>query len=132
MTVQRVLILFAVLALAPAACGGSAEGGDDSTPTTTVVVHDGRVVEGATVYSGACRACHGASLEGISGLGKPLAPSEFVVVNTEEELAAFILIGRPRSDPANTQGVDMPPNGGNPSLTAQDLRDVAAYIKSLN
>ena len=131
MTMQRVLILVAVLALALAACGG-AEGGDDSGPTTTVVVQDGRVVEGATVYKSACRACHGPNLEGINGLGKPLAPSEFVVVNTEEQLAAFIKIGRPRSDPANTQGVDMPPNGGNPSFTAQDLRDVAAYIKSLN
>jgi cytochrome c1 len=29
-------------------------------------------------------------------------------------------------------GRDMPASGGNPSLTDQDLRDVAAYLKSLN
>jgi disulfide bond formation protein DsbB len=37
-------------------------------------------------------------------------------------------MGRPTSDPANTAGVDMPPSGGNPSLTAQDLADVASYL----
>jgi len=132
MTVQKVLVLFAVFAVALAACGGSDADADDSGPTTSLVVQDGRVVEGAIVYSSACRSCHGSNLEGVSGLGKPLAPSEFVVVNTEEELAAFIKIGRPRSHPDNTQGVDMPPNGGNPSFNDQDLRDVAAYVKSLN
>ena len=131
MTVRRVLILFAVLALALAACGGSDDSGDDS-PTTTAGTSAGRVVEGAAIYSGTCTTCHGPNLEGIDGLGKPLAPSEFVVANTEAELVAFIKVGRPTSDPENTQGVDMPPKGGNPSLNDQDLFDVAAYVQSLN
>jgi mono/diheme cytochrome c family protein len=132
MTMRKVLILFAALALALTACGGGDDSGDDSPATTTGGTASGRVVEGATVYSGTCTACHGAGLEGIDGLGKPLAPSAFVVANTEAELAAFIKVGRPVSDPENTQGVDMPPKGGNPSLNDQDLRDVAAYIQSLN
>ena len=131
MTVKKVLILLAALALALTACGGG-DDADDSPTTTAPGNTAGRVVEGATVYSSTCTACHGANLEGIDGLGKPLAPSEFVVVNTEAELAAFIKVGRPVSDPENTQGVDMPPKGGNPSLDDQDLLDVAAYIQSLN
>jgi mono/diheme cytochrome c family protein len=130
MTMKRVLILFAVLALALAACGGSDDGGGDTTPTTAATA--GRAVEGATVYSSTCKTCHGPNQEGIDGLGKPLAPSEFVAANTEAELAAFIAVGRPTSDPENTQGVDMPPKGGNPSLDDQDLLDVSAYLKSLN
>ncbi len=130
MTVRRVLVMLAVFGLALAACGGG--GADDPTDTTVLVVQDGRVVEGEIVYQSTCRNCHGSKLEGVSGLGKPLAPSEFVVVNTEEELAAFIKVGRSARDPINTQGVDMPPFGGKPWFNDQDLRDVAAYIKSLN
>jgi len=131
MNVRRVLVLVAVFSIALAACGGGTSAGD-STDITVLVVQDGRVVEGEIVYRGTCRSCHGSKLEGVSGLGKPLAPSGFVVVNTEEELAAFIKVGRPARDPINTTGVDMPRKGGNRSLDDQDLRDVAAYIKSLN
>jgi disulfide bond formation protein DsbB len=131
MTVRKVLILFAMLALVLAACGGSDGGGGD-TPTTTSGGGTGNVVEGAGIYSGTCTACHGPNAEGIDGLGLPLAPSDFVASNSEADLAAFIKVGRPTSDPANTTGVDMPPKGGNPSLDDQDLLDVSAYIQSLN
>ena len=130
MTMRKVLILFAALALALTACGGSDDSGGDSPATPAPAA--GRVVEGAVVYAGTCTACHGVNQEGIDGLGKPLAPSAFVVANTEDELVAFIKVGRPVSDPENTQGVNMPPKGGNPSLSDQDLLDVAAYLKSLN
>lgn len=133
MTVRRVLVLFAVLALALAACGGSDDGGDDSAATTTASSGmTGNVVDGAAVYTGTCTTCHGGNLEGIDGLGKPLAPSAFVVANTDDEMVAFIKVGRPTSHPDNTQGVDMPPKGGNPSLDDQDIYDVVAYLKSLN
>lgn len=131
MTMRKVLILFAVLALALAACGGSDGGGD--SPTTTASGGDvGNVADGATVYKGTCTACHGPNAEGIVGLGLPLAPSDFVASNSESDLAAFIKQGRSTSDPDNTTGIDMPPKGGNPSLNDQDLLDVAAYIQSLN
>jgi disulfide bond formation protein DsbB len=39
--------------------------------------------------------------------------------------------GRPASDPANTTKVDMPPKGGNPALTDQDLADIVTYVRSL-
>lgn len=131
MKTRRLFILVAILALALAACGGSSDSGDTDT-TTAVGVEAGDPVAGADVYQGTCSACHGTDLKGIDGLGKPLAPSVFVVENTEGELAAFIAVGRPTSDPENTQGVDMPPKGGNPSLDAQDLLNVSAYLKAQN
>ena len=134
MMTRRLLVVAAAMALALAACGG----GDDSGSETTSGSSDGgtalvgNAVDGAAVYSGTCSSCHGPDLGGLEGLGKPLAPSEFVTANTEDELVAFIEVGRPAGDPANTQGVDMPPKGGNPSLTDQDLHDVAAYLKAQN
>ncbi|MEZ5175434.1 MAG: cytochrome c [Acidimicrobiia bacterium] len=135
MTLKKVLIAVAVLGLVLAACGGSSSDGDNGGSATTTAATgggSGDPSEGAEVYQGTCAACHGPTAGGIDGLGKPLAPSEFVTSNTEDELVAFIKVGRPAGDPANTQGVDMPPKGGNPSLTDEDLHDVAAYIKSLN
>jgi len=125
------IILVAILALALAACGGSSDSGDTDT-TAPAGVEAGDPVAGADIYAGTCSTCHGTDLKGIDGLGKPLAPSAFVVENSEAELAAFIAVGRPVSDPENTQGVDMPAKGGNPSLDAQDLLNVSAYLKAQN
>ncbi|WP_448601203.1 hypothetical protein [Thermoflexus hugenholtzii] len=44
----------------------------------------------------------------------------------------FIKKGRPATDPANTTGVDMPPKGGNPALTDQDLADIIAFLRTFN
>ena len=129
MNARKIGVLIAVLALAMAACGGGAS--DTSSDSgSSAGTGAGDPVKGATVYTSTCSACHGGDLQGIDGLGKPLAPSEFVADHTEEELAAFIAVGRPAGDPDNTQGVDMPPKGGNPSLTDQDLLDVSAYLKA--
>ncbi|MCB1245994.1 MAG: cytochrome c [Acidimicrobiia bacterium] len=123
----RIAISVAVIALTLAACGGNAG------PTTTEgPVGPGDVTRGVEVYKGTCATCHGGDAGGIDGLGKPLAGSAFVASETETELADFIEVGRDRNDPDNTTGVDMPPKGGNPSLTSQQLRDVAAYLISLN
>ena len=130
MTLKRLAIIGAVLVLALAACGGGSDSSGDSGGGGAVEVEAGDPVSGSTVYKSTCSACHGADLQGVDGLGKGLAPNEFVAANSEEELAAFINIGRPAGDPANMTGVDMPPRGGNPSLTDQDIRDVSAYLKA--
>ena len=75
--------------------------------------------------------CHGPDARGIQGLGKNLRSSEFVKGLSDDELVEFIKKGRDTSDPANTTGVAMPPKGGNPSLTDQDLYDIVAYIRSI-
>lgn len=66
------------------------------------------------------------------GVGLPLDGSQFVIDSTEEELVAFVKEGRPASDPDNQTGTDMPANGGNPSLTDEDIAAVVSYIKSAN
>ena len=131
MTLKRLAILAAVLALVLAACGGGSDSsGESGGGGGAVEVEAGDPVNGATVYKSTCAACHGPDLQGVDGLGKGLVPNEFVATSTEEELANFINIGRPAGDPANMTGVDMPPRGGNPSLTDQDIRDVSAYLKA--
>jgi disulfide bond formation protein DsbB len=84
---------------------------------------------GEAIYGSTCVACHGPDAAGIPGLGLPLVDSEFVQSMSDAELIAFIETGRPASD--GTTGVAMPPKGGNPSLTDQDIADVVAFLRTL-
>ena len=88
-------------------------------------------LEGAEVYAGTCSSCHGPDAMGIEGLGKNLHANAFVAERTDDEMLAFVKIGRPAGDPLNTTGVDMPPKGGNPALDDQDLADIVAYLRTL-
>lgn len=90
------------------------------------------VKTGSRLFSSVCTACHGMNLQGIPGLGKTLINSEFVNSLNDDELVAFITVGRPTSDPLNTTGVAMPAKGGNPSLTEADLHAIVDYIRSFN
>lgn len=119
-----------VLALALVACGGESTteegaGGEGET------VSAGDPVAGEEKYNEVCIACHGPEGEGIEGLGKPFQTSEFVRTHSDQELLEFIKQGRPISDPENTTGVDMPPKGGNPALTDEQIMDIIAYIRTL-
>jgi mono/diheme cytochrome c family protein len=124
MNVRSRMTTIAACALVLASCGGAAR----SSGTTTGPVGPGDPLAGAAVYTGTCAPCHGRDLQGIQGLGKQLAPNAYIAESTEEDITAFLIVGRPADDPANTQGIAMPPRGGNNSLTDQDLRDVAAYL----
>jgi mono/diheme cytochrome c family protein len=86
---------------------------------------------GQELFAGTCAACHGPTGEGIAGLGKDMTTSEFIAGKTDDELVAFIKVGRDPSDPLNTTGVGMPARGGNPALTDEDLFDIVAYIRTL-
>lgn len=66
------------------------------------------------------------------GLGKDLITSKFVKSETTDKLVAFLKVGRPATDPLNTTKVDMPPRGGNPALTDDDLKDIAEYVRQMN
>jgi disulfide bond formation protein DsbB len=129
----RLLLIVVVMALVAAACSGS-----DSSDTTAAAAADttaaagsGDATHGEELYQGTCAACHGADATGIDGLGKDLHNNEFTNSLTDPELVAFLEVGRPASDPLNTTGVDMPPKGGNPSLSDQDLQDIVAYLRTL-
>jgi disulfide bond formation protein DsbB len=126
-------VALVAVALLGGACGGGDDGGSESSDSGgEASAGAGDVGAGEEVYSGTCATCHGDDGEGIDGLGLPIVGSEFVAATSEPDLADFIAAGRSVSDPDNTTGVDMPPKGGNPSLTEQDLADVAAYTKSIN
>ncbi len=86
---------------------------------------------GHDIYVASCSSCHGTAGEGLEGLGKPLADSEFVQSQSDEALLKFIKTGRPIWDAANTTGIDMPPKGGNPALGDEDLRTIIGYIRGL-
>lgn len=101
-----------------AAAGGSALRGDPE--------------QGKEKFLGTCAQCHGADAKGLPGLGKDLTTSAFVRRQTDAQLLEFIKRGRPATDPENTTGVDMPPRGGNPSLTDQDLINIIAFIRTFN
>ncbi len=100
---------------------------DDATEYSAAVVADGEAV-----YTSLCAACHGIDALGIQNLGKDLINSEFVDGQSDEELLAFINVGRPIWDAENTTGIDMPPKGGNPTLTDEQILSVIAYIRTLS
>ncbi len=117
--------LLVMIALVLSACGGGAA----SAPATPKPKGD--ATKGKTVFASTCSACHGADAKGLPGLGKDMTTSTFIKGMTDDQFLAFLKVGRPASDPANTTKVDMPPKGGNPALTDQDLYDVIAYIRTL-
>jgi mono/diheme cytochrome c family protein len=100
-----------------------------STPASTSVLTG--AARGEEIFNSTCIACHGVGGVGIDGLGKDLTTSTFIAGLTDDELVAFLVVGRPESDPLNTTGMEMPARGGNTSLTDDDLRAVVAYLRDL-
>jgi disulfide bond formation protein DsbB len=137
---KTILVLaLLVLVLGLVACGGGgssapAEGGAMPRATEAPVqeVSLGDPAAGKEQYDMICIACHGPTGEGIEGLGKPFTTSTFLAEKNDAEMVEFIKTGRPSSDPLNTTGVDMPPKGGNPALTDEQILDIIAYVRTLH
>lgn len=91
----------------------------------------GYIAHGNTLFHTTCIACHGKAGAGIAGNGKMLAKNEFVKSLDDDALLAFIKQGRSPSDPKNTTGIQMPPKGGNPAMSDDDILDVIAYLRTL-
>ncbi|MBI3244515.1 MAG: PQQ-dependent sugar dehydrogenase [Chloroflexi bacterium] len=91
----------------------------------------GDATKGQALFAATCSACHGPTGEGVPSLGKDLTTSEWVAGKSDKELVEFIKVGRPENDPRNTTGVTMPPNGGNPALSEQDLYNIVAYLREI-
>jgi disulfide bond formation protein DsbB len=118
-----------------AACGGgstsSGSSGGGSSQQTSPAAPAGDAAAGKQIFTTTCSACHGPEGKGVPGLGKDMTASEFITSQTDTELVNFIKIGRDPSDPLNTTGVAMPPKGGNPALSDDDLLNVVAFIRTL-
>ncbi|HFC12040.1 MAG TPA: cytochrome c [Anaerolineae bacterium] len=135
----RYIVILMLLTVVLAACGGDKDtsssgssGGDSAEKAPAPAASTGDAAHGEELYSATCVACHGAGGVGVDGLGKSFVTSEFVRGKTDSNLMAFIKEGRPTGDPDNTTGVDMPPKGGNPALSDDDLLDIIAYIRTIN
>jgi disulfide bond formation protein DsbB len=119
------IIVLMLLLVALAACGGGGDSTSSQAEEEAVAVSSGDPDAG-------CIACHGPGGEGIEGLGKAFTTSEFLRERSDEEMLEFIKVGRPSSDPLNTTGVDMPPKGGNPALTDDQIIDIVAFVRTLH
>lgn len=136
---QPVILLFIMVTLffALAACGGSKEPTPTPEPPTATPEPTPAVIgdaaAGETVYQTSCIACHGPDAKGVENLGKSLHPSDsdFISTRTDDELVEYIKVGRRVDDPLNTTGIDMPPKGGNPAMTEEDMYNVVAYMRTL-
>ena len=91
----------------------------------------GYIASGRKIYASTCFACHGPEGAGVKGNGKALAHNDFVKGQSDDDLLAFVKKGRAPSDPKNTTGIQMPPKGGNPALSDDDLLDVISYLRTL-
>ncbi len=86
------------------------------------------IAKGNVKFMGTCKACHGADAKGLPNLGRDLTISEFVKSKTDEELLAFIIEGR---EPEG-EFAEMPPRGGNAALSDDDLRNIIAFVRSID
>lgn len=126
----------ALVALVTAGCGGggstpSQPAGPSRPKSAQTVLPKGDPIIGQQKFQGTCTTCHGPNGTGLPKLGKNLVTSEWAKSKTDAELLAFLKVGRPASDPLNTTKVDMPPKGGNPSLSEKDLVDIIAFVRYL-
>lgn len=87
--------------------------------------------EGYDLFVSSCAACHGQGGEGVEGLGLPLTTSGFVRGTGDADLVRFIKSGRASWDANNSTGIDMPPKGGNPAITDDQLQTIVEYIRAL-
>ncbi|HEX9046157.1 MAG TPA: cytochrome c, partial [Verrucomicrobiae bacterium] len=86
---------------------------------------------GKQLFTATCTGCHGNQGQGIPHLGKDLQHSQFAGGLNDSQLADFLIQGRAANDPQNTTHVPMPPKGGNPALSTQDITDIVAYLRQL-
>ncbi len=89
---------------------------------------------GRALFVASCASCHAADGQGGTGLvgDFKLAESKLVANSSIEQLVEFVKVGRPVGHPDNISGFSMPPMGGNPTLTDEQLLQIAAYVKALS
>ena len=134
---KRTLTLISIAASLSflAACGGDdGEASDPAASNAAAPAADSNAfakAKGKVIYNKTCIACHGENGVGVENLGKDWVHSEFIKNSTDDELLAFIRAGRPIDDPMSAGNAPMPPSGGDPTLTDEDLRNVIVYMRSL-
>lgn len=91
----------------------------------------GYIASGNKLFHTTCVACHGQGGVGMPGNGKTLVNNAFIQSLDDDGLLAFVKQGRSPGDPKNTTGIQMPPKGGNPAMSEDDILDVISYLRTL-
>ncbi len=110
------LVFFASFVLLFAACGL-----DPTTPEE----------QARALYLRNCATCHGAQGQGMGRMGNTLVANAFIQERDDDALIAFLKVGRMPDDPANESKMLMPPKGGNPKLSDEDLRLIVSFLRTL-
>lgn len=113
------------MALVVAGCGS------DTVDVTTTAEAGTPTAHGQQLAGQSCSACHGQSFEGVKNLGPALTDNHFIREHSDAELIDFIKEGRSRDAQDNETGIAMPPYGGNPRLTDDDLADIVLFLRTL-
>lgn len=99
-----------------------------SGTAAVTVPRSGDAARGAQIYSETCVACHGADGRGvIDGVPDFTIPSGRLA-KSDETLLNNMINGF--QSPGSSMA--MPPRGGNPDLTDQDMADVLVYLRAIN
>jgi len=91
----------------------------------------GNSTAGERRYLQACSACHGVGGLGQPHMGADLRDSRFIREQSDDALVAFVKKGRPFGDPKSVLGLSMPPLGGSPNLEEGQIRDIVAFLRTL-
>ena len=83
---------------------------------------------GQQLFNAQCIACHGVDARGVDGLGVSLVDSDFVASSSQDDLIAFLKVGRMANDPATVTGLVMP---GFAWIAAPDLAALAGQVKRI-
>ena len=112
----------------PAVAKGASKG--PSSPRASALAPADRA-HGRTVFLKTCAACHAPDGSGVKAQGANLRESAFIRGKTDEQLLAFVKVGRQPFDPETKLHLSMPARGGNPALTDQDLVDAIAILRQI-
>ena len=119
-----------VVVVAPAGSAPAATPVADAAPVVQTAAGDAE--QGKALYATTCAACHGPNAEGVKGLGKDMTTSQFIADLSDADLLTFIKMGRGVDDPLNTTGVAMPPKGGNPAISDEQLTHIISFMRSIH
>jgi mono/diheme cytochrome c family protein len=96
------------------------------TSESLSVSSEGGTMEGKAIYDQTCIACHGAN-------GKGALPGVPDLTDTKGRLSQsddVLLVNIVRGQQSAGSSMAMPPKGGNPTLSEDDIRSVIEYLRS--
>lgn len=116
---------------ATAEARAAADAFETAAVSGAMMTEDGPVPSaGELLFREACAACHGQNAEGVTNLGNQLSDNEFIRSLNDAELLAFLREGRDLNHPDNSTGLVMPPSGGRPDLTEDELFAIIGYLRT--